>query len=1102
VVSVASAAPQPGKSCKVAGRERVTSAGTLRCTASSGRSLRWVQVAPPPTTTTTTTSSTTTTVAASARAPQVSAVSADDSRVRFTLSGMSPDTGNYAVQWVNKGQSFNTYRMLRVTDKNVSISTAEFACGRPTLTFRVYVMRADWQLADGHQNQNVTPHSEPFDVALTHACPTTTTEPAPLVVDTFAASYGGTPTSAEIGSQVAVDSSGNVYTVGYFDGTTDFDPGSSVRSISSAGANDIFVSKLDSAGAFVWVKRFGSTQDDYGYSVDVDGSGNVYVAGAFRGTVDFDPDSGVTNLTSSGSDDAFIVKLNSSGALLWAKSFGGSGSDAVMSIMFHDRAAPADDFVYLTGDFEGTVDFNPGVGTSNLTSGGGRDSFVSKLDVSGDFGWAKSFSGAGDAAGLDITANNSAVYTTGRFDGTVDFNPDGATNSLTAVGESDVYVSSLDPATGAYVWAVRFGGSENDIGNGIQLDSSGNVYLTGLFRGVVDFDPGVGVDHRTSQGGADVYVSELNSSGVLQWAKTFGGTGSDIGWDLDLDSANNVYIIGGFEGTVDFDPGAGTSNLTAAGVDDVFGSIFTSAGVFSTSLRVGGTGDEGGFGIAVDSSANIYATGYFSDTTTGIFALTSQNAEDAFTFKLNSAGALQWAGQFGTSNRDVGWDIAVDSSGNVYTTGYFHGTVDFDPGSGVTNLVSSGAQDVFVTKMSSSGVLQWAKSFGGTETDEGNSVSVDASGNVYISGWFSATVDFDPGSGTNNLTSAGGFDAFVMKLNTSGAFAWAARFGATADDYSFGLALDSSGNPHTTGWFRGTVDFDPGTGVSNLVSTPFSGGGSSDDAYVLKLSSSGAFVWAKSFGGADNGTGYSVDVDGSGNVYTVGTLYGTVDFDPGAGTSNLTSAGEIDVFVSKLDSSGSFVWAKSFGGTLDDYGYWVGVDGSGNVYTGGSFRGTADFDPGVGTSNLASAGETDMFVSKLDSTGSLAWAKRLGSTGPDIVQTLAVDNSGNVTIAGYFVGTVDFDPNAGTSNLTAVDGYDAFISRWNTSGSLVWVRGIGGTESETVLAVALDSADNVYVTGEYLQTVDFDPGSGTDNLTALSGFDVFVLKLNSSGSRR
>jgi hypothetical protein len=186
LVSAVSAAPQPGSTCKVAGRERVTSAGTLRCTESSGRSLRWVQVAPPSVvTTTTSTSSTTTTVAASARAPQVGAVSVDDSRVRFTLSGMTPDTGVYSVQWVERGSSFNTYQMVRATSRDVAISSQTFRCDR-TYTFRVFVMRTGWTLADGHSMQNVTPHSEPFNVTMTHACtgsgtaPITTTTTIPL----------------------------------------------------------------------------------------------------------------------------------------------------------------------------------------------------------------------------------------------------------------------------------------------------------------------------------------------------------------------------------------------------------------------------------------------------------------------------------------------------------------------------------------------------------------------------------------------------------------------------------------------------------------------------------------------------------------------------------------------------------------------------------------------------------------------------------------------------------------------------------------------------------------------------------------------------------
>jgi len=181
LVSVAQAAPQPGASCKVAGRERVTSAGTLRCTLRRGRKLRWVQVATPTTTTTTTT----TTTVASPRAPQVSRISADNSRIRFTLSGMSPDTQNYAVQWVQRGQSFNTYNMRQVTERDVAFPVGDFACGGHTYTFRVFVMRADWVLSQGHQTQNVTPHSELFDVT-TDACP---------VATTVASTGGGTTTT-------------------------------------------------------------------------------------------------------------------------------------------------------------------------------------------------------------------------------------------------------------------------------------------------------------------------------------------------------------------------------------------------------------------------------------------------------------------------------------------------------------------------------------------------------------------------------------------------------------------------------------------------------------------------------------------------------------------------------------------------------------------------------------------------------------------------------------------------------------------------------------------------------------------------------------------
>ena len=240
--------------------------------------------------------------------------------------------------------------------------------------------------------------------------------------------------------------------------------------------------------------------------------------------------------------------------------------------------------------------------------------------------------------------------------------------------------------------------------------------------------------------------------------------------------------------------------------------------------------------------------------------------------------------------------------------------------------------------------FEWAKAYGGTFFDYGNSITVDNSGNVYTTGSFVGTADFDPGAGTFNLTSAGGTDVFIQKLDASGNLLWAKAFGGTSTDQSNSITVDASGNVYATGNFKGTVDFDPGAGTFNLTSA-----GSYDDFFVQKLDASGNFLWAKAFGGTSTDQSNSITVDASGNVYTTGSFGYTVDFDPGAGTFNLTSAGGADVFIQKLDASGNFIWAKAFGGTSTDQSNSITVDASGNVYTTGGFGNTVDFDPGAGT---------------------------------------------------------------------------------------------------------------------------------------------------------
>ena len=460
---------------------------------------------------------------------------------------------------------------------------------------------------------------------------------------------------------------------------------------------------------------------------------------------------------------------------------------------------------------------------------------------------------------------------------------------------------------------------------------------------------------------------------------------------------------------------------------------------------------------------------------------------------VSHAQTFEWAKSSGSDTHDNGTSITVDPSGNVYTTGSFENTVDFDPGAGTANLTSAGDKDIFVLKLDASGNFIWAKSFGGINDDEGSSITVDSSGNVYTTGWFENTVDFDPGAGTATHTSAGASDIFVLKLDASGNYIWTKSFGGTSFDGGNSITVDASGNVYTTGYFEGTIDFDPGEGTANLVSSGQS------TIFIQKLDTYGNFVWAKSSGFSNfaGGSGKSIDIDALGNVYTTGSFFNTVDFDPGAGVANFTSAGGSDIFVLKLDTSGNYIWAKTFGGTSFDAGFSITVDASGNVYTSGSFQGTADLNPGMGATNYTSEGYTDIFIQKLDAFGNFIWAYSFGDFYIDLGNSVTVDVSGNVYTIGYFTGTIDFDPGEGTTNLVSTVNQDIFVQKLDASGNFIWAYTFGGSNDDFGNSITVDALGNVYTTGAFENTVDFDPGADTANLTAASIFeDIFIQKMS------
>ncbi len=449
---------------------------------------------------------------------------------------------------------------------------------------------------------------------------------------------------------------------------------------------------------------------------------------------------------------------------------------------------------------------------------------------------------------------------------------------------------------------------------------------------------------------------------------------------------------------------------------------------------------------------------------------------------------FDWAKPIGGIYDEYGASLIIGKNGDVYTTGTFQGTVDFSPSPNTNTLVSLGGFDVYVTKHNSAGILIWAKNFGSTLNESVSSIKTDTIGNIYITGSFRATCDFDPGPSIFSLTPIGNSDVFIVKLDTSGNFVWAKQFGGLGNDESSGIAISIGGDIHITGYFNGTVDFDPGPSSFNLTADGI------NDIFVLKLNSYGNLLWAQKLIGVSK----SIDIDNNNNVFIVGGFKETVDFDPGPLTFNLSSAGFQDVFILKFNSSGNFVWVKQFeGGVNDDEECRsIKVDNSGDICITGSYGFTIDFDPGPGVFNLTSVGMQDVYVVKLSNNGNFIWAKSFGSLGGnDIGNSINIDNQNNLYCGGKFFHNVDFDPGPGTYTLNASNLGDGFITKLGSNGNFIYAISISGVDQQVVSSISIDTLNNVYATGFFESLTDFDPGLAVYSYSATNR-DAFVLKLS------
>ena len=416
--------------------------------------------------------------------------------------------------------------------------------------------------------------------------------------------------------------------------------------------------------------------------------------------------------------------------------------------------------------------------------------------------FTKQLGSSGEDVAIEVAVDSSGnSYVTGYTDGGLDGN--------SSSGKKDFFLIKYN-SSGTKEWTKQEGSSGDDYAYGVAVDSSDNIYVTGYTDKKLH--------GNNSSGRFDMFLVKYNSSGTRQWTKQLGTSNNEYASAVETDSSDNIYVTGmtwgGLDGSTKprYCMGYGTVKASRE-CTDIFLVKYNSSGTKQWVKQLEGSSKsyDKAQGLAVDSSDNIYVTGY---TNGGLDGNTSSGGYDILLVKYNSGGSKQWLQQFGSSKNDMGLEVNVDSKGNIYVTGYTQGGLD--------GKTYSGERDIFLVKYNSSGTKQWTQQLGTPTFEEGNGVAVDSSDNIYVSGWTRGKLD----------TYAGGDDAIVLKYNSSGTKQWTLQFGApsfleksrynsssemtTSEDKGVGVAVDSSGNIYVTGNTKGGLDGNTNSGKKDI----------------------------------------------------------------------------------------------------------------------------------------------------------------------------------------------------------------------------------------------------------------------------------------------
>ncbi|MEI6089897.1 MAG: hypothetical protein WCR42_05570 [bacterium] len=712
---------------------------------------------------------------------------------------------------------------------------------------------------------------------------------------------------------IKTDSDGTSYVTGLFKIKATF---GSYSVTSNSSSIDIFVAKINSSGTWQWVRRAGGTLKDQGTSLDMD-TKYIYICGYFAGTADF----GTNTVVSKGSYDAFTAKISKNGDWIWVKPVGGAGMDLAEAISYNSGR------LYYTGSFSGDADFI----TETVTSEGSTDAFFAVVDTVGTNSWVKTAGGTQDDSGYDVFSYSTYIYFSGTYSDYIDFNgtsyesnggddifiasytTDGTFNMVSTGGSEgdDKLGGSIEIATGQLyhigtgAGLIKFGSKtvntleKSDIFEAIQYaagswksinvipsailksevksiatDGDGNKYVIGYYYGELKF----GSTTLQSTGGSDIFIAKCAYDGTWIWAISAGGQGDDIGYDLAISSAGDIYIAGSYYGQASF----GSTDMTSAGIEDAYVAKLNSSAEFQWVRSGGGIDFDVARAIKINSKGEIFLAGnFYEEADFGAINVTSRGMDDIFTAKITSAGNWKWIKTAGGEDNEEVYDLAIDKNDKLYVVGSLFNGGYF----GSILVTSKGNDDSFLAKADTNGTWLAATGCGSAEFNEkAYSVFVDDSLNCYIGGQFTGLAYF----GSMYLYSDAAISGYLAKLNPSLEYKTVEKFGSTGENKILSIMKDKD-KFYLAGQFENTI---------SLAGKSYTSKGKKD-IFVLCKDSLLKNLYAYTAGGTGNDKVNSIATYKDGEDFLAGNFASKASF--GDIVVSTPSAYDNIAFVAKND---------------------------------------------------------------------------------------------------------------------------------------------------------------------------------------------------------